>query len=290
MVCDVGFAARMLTESTIKDIQERRFGPSRIALMGSNYLMFRSQKEKSECSKCIGTDSPDIALPRDIDVFTFRVSIKIWETLASLGIASSVIILPADFLKGAASDRLSSIREAYELPRSYLEELDQADVPAHHRIFFFESSMKRRAQKILAKAMKGQHVRIEENVADGGIGIFYTPLGRQHNPNAWIPMGSMADDGKGHKIPIPFCQTICCAFYERMHRMGFTHTIMIMNETESICARQGSRLAESLGYLKVRSLLAFFRGGPEEAELINSSGYGYDNLPILRSDEGPGTV
>jgi len=256
-------ATLLLSKSMIKR-------SSKVALVGSNYQMFKKFKEDPDCAKC--ADSYAFAEPKPVDVFTFEVSLIERRILLANGVAASAILMPADFMKGADSVRLKMLRESYCIPEPYLSLLDRYDIPKEEQQVVFESRFKSRAKDILKKKILRRKERMpfaisEEELEDdtatiiatGEIGMFQRiPLGRR----------VFAVDGK--RFAIPFCQVICCAIYEEIRRQGFTDLLWMHNEAEMVCLNQGTTIAQILGFLKMNVLAAIFReadGGFELTDL-----------------------
>ena len=253
---------------------------SRVILLGSNYLMFRKLKPNPDahCPKC--ADSFELAQPKPVDIFTFEVSLKVREMLIQQGVPASVLIMPSDFLKGATSGQLKAFRESYELPVSFRELLETYKVPESERIFMLESSFKARAQRILRKRILG----------DESVPYAF----RKDNSNQAIlafpghalefPIGSTITKGDLN-VPVPFCQMICSAFYERIGKMGFTDFIGLFNDNEQACINQGTALASILGFLKMNARLSIFAQMREGGlELLDIADYGPDELAYPYSE------
>jgi hypothetical protein len=246
---------------------------SNVVLMGSNYNMFKKYKTNPDsdphCYKC--TNSCEIARPDLLDEYVFEVSCVARSILAEKGIKSTVLIMPADFMKGADWEKLNCLRASYRLPQVFRHIMDLYHVPASEVAFSFESSFRSRAQNILEKIMKGRApespddnwpVRIS-SVGEAGSDII--SIGP-------IPVGRMVE-GKNGAFPLPFCQVICSAFYEGLGRAGFTDFIGIFNDSEMSCVSQGTIIAQKFGYLRVEALLSFFKMIPEGWEMVGAAGY-----------------
>jgi hypothetical protein len=240
--------------------------------------MFRKFKMDPDCSKC--ADSFELVDPKPVDVFIFEVSLEIRRMLVENTVPASVLIMPSDFLKGATTSQLKAFRESYELPGSFRCLLERYQVPESDRIISLESSFKGRAQTILRKRIFRDKA-IGYRITDGiGRTVFAFPS------NVWLefPIGRIIEKD-GLDIPVPFCQVICSAFYERMGKRGFSDFIGLFNETEQACINQGTALASILGYLKMNARLSIFSEARDgRLELIDISDYGPDELAYPYSE------
>lgn len=224
---------------------------SKVVVLGSNYLMFRRYKEDPHCPKC--ADSFEPIDPTHVDVFTFEVSLAVRELLLKKGIPTSVLIMPSDFMKGATSDQLTAFRESYVLPESFQKLLREYGVPEEDQIFRFESTFKARAQNILRK-------RVLRDKSVGTIQINDVLIARPSEISPLdFPIARMVELPDGNILPIPFCQMICSAIYERISNMGFTHFFGMFNSSEVPCIYQGTALAHILGYLRMKTQISVFR-------------------------------
>ena len=240
---------------------------SEVALLGSNYLMFRKHLCDPDCPKC--ADAVELMQPSAIDEYTFEVSLHARKLLCDAGIPSKVIVMPSDFMKGASTAQLEEFRRSYKIPDSFMVLLERFGVGKDDRIVVLESSHRHRAMSILRKRVLRDKVietKIEEDGDQGR--IVAGPLGRFMR----IPLASVVESN-GKTIRIPFCQIMCSAIYERIGKRGFTDMLGIFGESELICINQGTTLAQELGFLRMDVQISIFRQMAGGFELIGLENY-----------------
>ncbi|MBI5223975.1 hypothetical protein HY990_06160 [Candidatus Micrarchaeota archaeon] len=250
---------------------------SKVAVLGSNYPMF-DKRTDPECPKCAA--GIELKEPRDIDRFTFKMSLDFRAALKDSGIDSRLIFLPSDLIKGATPYEIRELRATYLAPASLAKLLVDAGITPkfvrlldpktkqqalHNKLdpdtvlFALESEFRRRALTFYTNIMtKGKinGTSVVETERDERIIVEAKGIG----PYERIPIASKTIEGYGP--PTVFCQLILTRILKRLEEMGFTHLIGIFDDRERICASQGCAIAEATG-LNLSITMIFLGQNPD---------------------------
>lgn len=247
---------------------------SRIAIWASNYRIFKSTEPMEEpCSKC--NTKPEVVQPIESDIFAFKVSLEIRKMLIHWGYPVTLIVIPSDFAKGACPDQLQQIRDEYTLPNPLTDLLSSYRVPGDDVLIQLESTFRSRAQTLLKKRiLRDGQLPIINDAEDREASIIFAEFPDFNFPFLRIPLGGYVSDGEGNIMPIPFCQIICSAIYERFTKLGFTDVFALFNHNETPCAPQGTFIARKLGLLPFRTTqVMFYKKKPEARSLHDDYNY-----------------
>jgi hypothetical protein len=246
-----------IIQKTIENIQRQ----SRVAVFGSNYLMFDRINDPN-CSKCLG--GIEEVGPTRLNQFTFDLSLEAANTLTERAIDNNVVYLPVDLIKGIGPNGIKKIREGHRIPGEFQEIMKKRSFDAKIReitkekkvkpgelLYGFESEFRRGAQKILEKIIKGREgIQTRRRIREDGREI----VEAQINDMELIPLG-IETDGEGPRIA--FCQMIFVNILRRFENLGITDLLVYHGEYERICGNQALSIAYKLG-LKMNVRMAFF--------------------------------
>lgn len=267
-----------MREKIIRKTIENVKRPARVALFGSNYLMF-DRIDDPDCSKCLG-GIREIG-PTRLNQFTFDLSLDAADTLTALGIENNLVYLPVDLIKGISPEGIKKIREEHKIPQEFQELMKkrgistktseitkQARVGPGDILYGFESEFRRGAQKILEKIVKGKEgISTRKTIREDGRQIVETNGGEL----GIIPLG-IETEGDGPRIA--FCQLIFVNILRRFEKMGITDLLVYHGEYERICGNQALRIAYKLG-LKMSVTMASFDENIDETFRVT----GFDKYP-----------